>query len=514
MISHDRFLEFAAVEIDFPLARDEHDALERHLASCAACRTEASALRADARAIAELPRPRLDAVRADQLLGNALVRRARRPNLRHVAVAALLALLTLGALAVGAELLRETIRPPLVVVTPPSIAPSTLPGPVSDSSSPVTSWQAASIGETGSLPEDFTAVASSGSTYVTVGGTSCTSSSDGLSGCWAEVYRSIEGRKWTKADTAQSSLAVGTAITLSGPRPGMIDVAGGGGGFVAIGFAGDDVVKATVWQSIDGLIWERLPDEPFTGADLRAVVNLSGRWVVAGTIVADAAPRGAMWWSDDGKAWNRVPDAAVFDVGGYIDTGESSGAGGVRALATDGTRIVGVGSACDPDGASCAATIWTSVDGIRWERQDGRDLPGAGALVGGFVAHGNAGFVVMGSSCSVTGCVGTGLRSPDGRSWTEISQVGLGEIRAIAAVGDGFVVATPTQATPPGLALLASTDGRTWIPLDGIPTVEGGVLSAVDMVPALDGRVIAVVRFEVHDGPSTSTVLEVGPPGR
>ncbi len=509
MTSHDRFLEFAAVAIDFPLARNEREALERHLETCSACRAEAAALRADAQAIAALARPGLDPGRADQILGGALVRRARRPTLRFVALVALLALLALGGLAVGAELLRQSMPPSLVVV-PPSPSPSPVP-----SSPAITGWQVASIGEAGSLPEGFTAVTSSGSTYVTVGGKGCVTSSDGLSGCWAYVYRSTDGRKWTKADTAQSSLAVGTAITLSGPTPGMVDVAGGQQGFVAIGYTGDDVVKATVWRSSDGLIWERLPGAPFAGAELRAVVNMSGRWVVAGTITVGPAPRGAVWWSDDGKVWSRAPDSVVFDVGGYIDTGETPGAGGIRALATDGARIVGVGSVCDPQGASCAGAIWTSDDGNRWDRQDGGDLPGDGALVfGGYVAHGNAGFLVVGSSCPVTGCVGIGLRSPDGRSWAEVSQVGLGEIRALAAVPGGFVVATSTQTTPPGLALLASTDGRTWTPLDGVPTVEGGVLGDVDMMPTLDGRIVAVARFGVHDGPSTVIVLEVGPPAQ
>lgn len=509
MTSHDRFLEFAAVAIDFPLAQTERDALDRHLETCSACRAEAAALRADAQTMAALPRPGLDPVHADRILGGALVRHVRRPTLRLVALAALLALLALGALAVGAELLRQSMPPSLVVV-PPSPSPSPVP-----SSAAITGWQVASIGEAGSLAEGFTAVTSSGSTYVTVGGKSCVASSDGVSGCWAEVYRSIDGRNWAKADTAQPSLEVGTATTLSGPTPGMVDVAGGQQGFVAIGYTGDDVVKATVWRSSDGLIWERLPGTPFAGAELRAVVNMSGRWVVAGTIAVGAAPRGAVWWSDDGKAWNRVPDSAVFDVGGYIVTGETPGAGGIRALATDGARIVGVGSVCDPEGAFCAGAIWTSSDGIRWERQDGGDLPGDGALVfGGYVAHGNAQFMEMGSSCLVTGCVGIGLRSPDGRSWAEVSQVGLGEIRALAGVTGGFVVATSTQTTPPGLALLASTDGRTWMPLDGIPTVEGGVLGDVDMMPTRDGRIVAVARFGVHDGPSTSIVLEVGPPAQ
>jgi hypothetical protein len=504
MIGHDRFLEFAALDIDFPLSATERATLDGHLQTCAACRAEAAALRSDAQAIVDLPRARLDPARADEILGHALHRPARRPTLRLLAVAALFALLALGALAVGAELLRQ-MRPPelLVVPPPPSTPPSAAP-------IDVTTWQVADIGTPGSLPEMFTAIVSSGSTYVTVGGRSCTSSSDGLTACWADVYRSTDGRTWTMADSSQSALSVGTDLALGGPTPGMVDVAGSERGFVAIGYAGDDVLRAALWWSADGLSWERPSDPSFAGADLRSVVNLRGRWVVAGTIVDGAAPRGAAWWSDDGVTWLRAPDSAVFDVGGYIDTGESPGAGGIRAMATDGALVVGVGTVCDAEAASCPVAIWTSDDGIRWDRQDAADLPNDGALVfGGFVVHGQGGFLVAGTFCPATGCVGVGLWSPDGRAWTEVSLEGLGEIRGIAAAGTGFVIAAPTGRTPPGLALFGSSDGRSWTELDDIPAVNGGVLSDIDMTAAPDGSLVVLARFEVHDGESVSIVLEV-----
>jgi hypothetical protein len=55
--NHETALELAATWIDFDLSPSEGRALDRHLVACAPCRQTNEALRADARAIAGLPRP-------------------------------------------------------------------------------------------------------------------------------------------------------------------------------------------------------------------------------------------------------------------------------------------------------------------------------------------------------------------------------------------------------------------------------------------------------------------------
>ena len=115
---HNAFLELAAAGIDFELSQAEREALAQHLDGCISCRRQVAGLYGDQRAIAQLPRYGRPA--ADAGLGR---RRARTPMpaLRLVAIAAVLALLALGALTVGASLLRHD-RPTDLTFVPPTVS--------------------------------------------------------------------------------------------------------------------------------------------------------------------------------------------------------------------------------------------------------------------------------------------------------------------------------------------------------------------------------------------------------
>ena len=138
MIRHDTFLELAAVAIDFELTPSERSRLEAHLATCPACLRSAGALLADARSLAALPVTRLSERRADAILGS-LLRPVPsiRPTLRLLAVAALLAVLAVGSILVGAELLRQrddplVVVPPVPSPTAPTWASATVPASDAD----------------------------------------------------------------------------------------------------------------------------------------------------------------------------------------------------------------------------------------------------------------------------------------------------------------------------------------------------------------------------------------------
>ena len=125
MTPHDEFLELAAAAIDFELEPSEQNALDVHLAACTPCRRRVIALRHDARMARDstpfvLAPERAQAIwqRIDQ------PRRVSAPTLRLIAVAALLGLLAVSAVGVGAALLRDA-EDLSEAVTPPPIAEAT-----------------------------------------------------------------------------------------------------------------------------------------------------------------------------------------------------------------------------------------------------------------------------------------------------------------------------------------------------------------------------------------------------
>ncbi len=143
MTPHDTFLDLAAIAIDFPLAQADRTRLEQHLAGCPACTRGASALRGDALALGHLPAVILPERRGAEILAGALHPAAVRHPLRLLLLAALLALLLVGSLAVGAQLMRQPEDDLSVVVPVPtsSVAPDTtavtpVPAPTTETAPP------------------------------------------------------------------------------------------------------------------------------------------------------------------------------------------------------------------------------------------------------------------------------------------------------------------------------------------------------------------------------------------
>jgi hypothetical protein len=126
MTVHDQFLELAAAAIDFELSPSERAAIDGHLADCVACCRRVIGLNADQRDIRHLPAFELAPAAAARIRGRVTSRqRQERSTLRLLAIAAMLAILTLTAVAVGSELLRRD-RNNLTVVQP-SLTPLELP---------------------------------------------------------------------------------------------------------------------------------------------------------------------------------------------------------------------------------------------------------------------------------------------------------------------------------------------------------------------------------------------------
>lgn len=120
MTTHDRVLEIAAAAIDFELSGQERGMLDAHLAGCSVCRHQVEALRADARAVASLPTMALSPTVSSAILTRVLRPPSSLAPMRLVAIAALLAILTLAAAAVGAALLQRAQDSRFTSVVPPT----------------------------------------------------------------------------------------------------------------------------------------------------------------------------------------------------------------------------------------------------------------------------------------------------------------------------------------------------------------------------------------------------------
>ena len=122
------------------------------------------------------------------------------------------------------------------------------------------------------------------------------------------------------------------------------DFTAGGPGYVAVGASGAPS-HAMVWTSPDGATWTRTPDQPsLANSDMAAVRTLGD-----GTLVAvgwsftstSGVDRFTAWTSTDGLTWARSPTAVNSnDPGPNRDDGSVM----VRQLATDGSRLVAIGT--------------------------------------------------------------------------------------------------------------------------------------------------------------------------
>ena len=122
MNAHDRCQLLVATALDFDLDGAEQRLVERHLATCPTCPGVAVALASDAATIAGLPRPIRPAAAAG-LQPRPGPRLTGQPTLRLVAVAALIALLALGALAAGGELIRRMEESTRLALNPSPVLP-------------------------------------------------------------------------------------------------------------------------------------------------------------------------------------------------------------------------------------------------------------------------------------------------------------------------------------------------------------------------------------------------------
>ncbi|MEE9533995.1 MAG: hypothetical protein V3W06_06225, partial [Acidimicrobiia bacterium] len=168
------------------------------------------------------------------------------------------------------------------------------------------------------------------------------------------VWTSPDGISWSRIRYDEEVFGV--------PETLMHGIAVGGPGLVAIGSqcTEDDVANfrcwvPIVWTSEDGAVWTRLPTDETVFEPNSFVTGIEpfddGLVIVGSTCGEDPGCRAAVWTSADGMAWDRS----------YVD----DQAGEIEAVAVGGPGLVAVGYSCD-ESARCRAAIWTSENATAW----------------------------------------------------------------------------------------------------------------------------------------------------
>ena len=425
---------------------------------------------------------------------------------------ALAVALAIGAVIAGAWLIGRQASPTPGGTSGPSATTAGTPQPSPGASAIVTpgpspSAAAASVPPAGrwnveridvdALPFGISAVAASGSRLVAIGWSTCLPESTPTE-CWANVFTSDDnGRSWV-AVPRSDALAIGILAPPSGPVPGLLDIAGGPDGFLAIGY--DDELRAAFWSSTDGRQWTVSPGgASFDRSRVRTVAATATGWVVGGEVFLDDAPRAAIWTSPDGAAWTRAPDGPAFDIGGYLDTGEEPGTGGILDVLAEDSTTIAVGRSCNATGQGCEPAIWRSTSGP-WSRVPIDRPPFVGVLRA--VAPFDGDVIATGmqecapAPCSEEDLVGVVLRSGDGASWTQREvpvTAGTFGIGALAATSGYLVGVVEGPEGPPGeLVLAGSVDGDTWEVLPAVPPLGLSGIRAVGFTATPDGSILVV----------------------
>jgi hypothetical protein len=198
---------------------------------------------------------------------------------------------------------------------------------------------------------------------VTIGGPGLVAvGQDGGIGPWdnnpdtnAAVWTSPDGITWSRVPHDET-------VFGTGGNPSMLSVTAGGPGLVAVGadYWPPELAETPVWTSPDGITWTRVPDDVTVRGSMYVSAGGPGLLVAVGDAVA-AAPGGAgvptptVWTSVDGITWSRVPATMTQSSVGWVVRVTISGQ---HFVVVGGPGLVAVGS----DGGDAADEVVTEQD--------------------------------------------------------------------------------------------------------------------------------------------------------
>lgn len=209
----------------------------------------------------------------------------------------------------------------------------------------------------------------------------------------------------------------------------MLGVAPMPGGYVAVGIQEPPAI-AVAWRSTTGSTWSPIATFPaLAGSEANAAVAAHGRIVVVG-----GGPDGAAAWtsSDTGASWSTAPTTA--------DLARPHGTARMTSIvAWDGGFVSGGYQDILATGRSLAE-IWTSADGLDWHRVSDTGPAFSGAHIFGLATDGKRLVAVGTTGDQFRGPAGV-WTSTDGQRWTVVTSSAFtaGAMAGVAAGGPGFV---------------------------------------------------------------------------
>ena len=184
----------------------------------------------------------------------------------------------------------------------------------------------------------------------------------------AALWESQRGKLWTFAEGAVPSQVGVEEMTCVVMSPeGLLVV----GGFVD----GPHDQDAAVWTTETPPFVHRVKDRDLGGRGdqkINAIVQGDPGYVAVGEETIEGDTDAVVWTSTDGREWERVFDPTEAFTGGGAQRMYAVAASDIGLVAA-GTDVLEAGADDqEPDGHWDAA-VWTSVDGLHWERLPGDD---------------------------------------------------------------------------------------------------------------------------------------------
>jgi hypothetical protein len=279
-------------------------------------------------------------------------------------------------------------------------------------------------------------------------------------GQFLEQPRSALGFTWSliaMLDSEFGTIEAGSGIGM---------VMGSGSGLVAVGGSGG---SAAVWTSVDGATWSRAVDvdnaSPPGYHRWMSGVAVGGPGFVAVGVQAPARRNvsgelvygdAAVWTSVDGLVWDRVPhDEEVF------------GSATLRQVAAGGRGLVAVGE----DLQHGTVGVWVSDNGLAWRRAPVDKSVFAEAGVEKVVA-GGPGFVAVGHTESQYSRDEEPDQEPDAVVWFSPDGMSWSRVPHVDSVfgGQGPEFINDVIVGGPGLVAVGGSDqsAAVWTSVDGV----------------------------------------------